>query len=103
MPLRSSQPAGDSSLTRREALLRGGAGFGALAMTYLLQGNKLFAEEAAAGKFVSPSAPKPPHFACKAKSCIFLFMEGGPSHIDTFDPKPKLNELAGKPLPDSFG
>src|SRR5262249_23742683 len=38
----------------------------------------------------------------RAKSCIFLFMEGGPSHIDTFDPKPMVNELAGKPLPPSF-
>jgi hypothetical protein len=41
----------------------------------------------------NPLAPKPGHFAAKAKSCIFLFMEGGPSHIDTFDPKPKLKEL----------
>jgi hypothetical protein len=44
-----------------------------------------------------------PHFKPKATSVIFLFMEGGPSHIDTFDPKPKLNEWAGKPLPVSFG
>ena len=44
-----------------------------------------------------------PHHAPKAKSVIFLFMEGGPSHIDLFDPKPKLNELHGKPLPPSFG
>jgi hypothetical protein len=44
-----------------------------------------------------------PHFKPKATSVIFLFMEGGPSHIDTFDPKPKLNEWAGKPLPESFG
>ena len=53
-------------------------------------------------KAASPLEPKTPHFAPKAKSVIFLFMEGGPSHIDLFDPKPKLNEMAGKPLPDSF-
>ena len=41
-----------------------------------------------------PLAPRPPHFAAKAKSCIFLFMEGGPSHIDLFDPKPELTKHA---------
>src|SRR4029079_17687185 len=48
-------------------------------------------------------AAKRGHFRPKAKSVIFLFMEGGPSHLDLFDPKPKLNELAGQRLPDSFG
>jgi len=81
--------------TRREFLLRGGAGFGGLALAHLLAGG------AAAG--TNPLAAKAPHHAAKAKRVIFLFMEGGPSHIDTFDPKPKLNELAGKPLPESFG
>ena len=47
-------------------------------------------------------APKPPHFPAKAKSVIWCFIDGGPSHIDLFDPKPELNKLAGKPLPDSF-
>ena len=83
--------------TRRDFLMRGGAGFGALALTYLLGLDK-----AAAGA-ANPLAAKAGHFAPKAKSVIFLFMEGGPSHLDTFDPKPKLNELAGQPLPDSFG
>ena len=50
-----------------------------------------------------PLAPKQPHHPPKAKSVIWLFMEGGPSHIDLFDPKPKLDELAGQPLPASFG
>jgi hypothetical protein len=49
----------------------------------------------------SDSAIKP-HYGARAKSVIFLFMEGGPSHLDTFDPKPQLNELAGKPIPPSF-
>ena len=48
-------------------------------------------------------APQSPHFAAKAKTVIFLFMAGGPSHIETFDPKPALNDLNGKPRPDSFG
>jgi hypothetical protein len=51
---------------------------------------------------VDPLAPKAPHYTPTAKSVIWLFMEGGPSHIDLFDPKPKLLQLAGKPLPDSF-
>jgi len=85
--------------TRRDFLMRGGAGFGALALTYLLGADKLLG----AGKAANPLAPKPGHFPAKAKSVIFLFMEGGPSHLDLFDPKPKLNELAGQPLPESFG
>jgi hypothetical protein len=51
----------------------------------------------------NPLAPKKPHHEAKAKSVIFLFMEGGPSHIDLFDPKPELEKLAGKPMPESFG
>ena len=49
--------------------------------------------------FANPLAPKPPHFPAKAKSVIFLFMYGGPSHVDTFDYKPKLYELDGKTIP----
>ena len=82
--------------TRREFLTRGGAGFGALALAYLL------GDSAAAGG-ASPVSARAPHLAGRAKSVIFLFMEGGPSHIDLFDPKPKLNELAGQQLPESFG
>ena len=84
--------------SRRDFLLRGGAGFGALALSDLLADHPLFAATPAE---VSPLAPKPGHYLAKAKSVIFLFMEGGPSHLDTFDPKPKLKELAGKPLPPS--
>src|SRR5215212_5396308 len=84
-------------MNRREFLLNGGTGFGALALAYLLRDHPLFADA------VNPLAPKPGHHACKATSIIFLFMEGGPSHLDLFDPKPLLNQLAGKPLPESFG
>src|SRR5262245_16921256 len=89
-------------LTRREMLARAGAGFGALALSYLLGQNVVTAAPAGTPP-LSPLAPKPPNYAATARSVIFLFMEGGPSHIDLFDPKPKLNELAGKPLPPSFG
>ncbi len=88
--------------TRRDFLTRAGGGFGALALASLLQGTSLGAEFTAAAA-ANSLAPKLPHFAPKAKSVIFLFMEGGPSHLDTFDPKPKLNELAGQRIPDSFG
>src|SRR5436190_3541426 len=85
--------------TRRDFLMRGGAGFGALDLTYLMTADKLLG----ANSSKNPLAAKPGHFPAKAKSVIFLFMEGGPSHLDTFDPKPKLNELAGQRIPESFG
>jgi hypothetical protein len=71
--------------TRREFLFNLGASIGSVAFTSLLAR----ASEAAPG----PLAPKPGHLPAKAKNCIFLMMEGGPSHIDTFDPKPKLDAL----------
>ncbi|SIO45039.1 Protein of unknown function [Singulisphaera sp. GP187] len=91
--------------SRREFLLRSGAGFGALPLLDLLHAS------ATAGPVgskhgsgpVSALTRKPPHFAAKAKSVIFLFMEGGPSHLDLFDPKPLLDKLAGQPIPKSFG
>jgi hypothetical protein len=78
-------------------LLRSGAGFGALALSYLLRDHPLFA-----GASRNPVAPRPAHFPARAKNVIFLFMEGGPSHIDLFDPKPLVNRLAGQPIPSSF-
>jgi hypothetical protein len=85
-----------SSFRRRELLLRGGGGFGALALAWMLHDDRAFADLAA-----STSRPLPTHRP-RAKNVIFLFMEGGPSHIDLFDPKPLLNELAGQPLPDGY-
>lgn len=81
---------GGNSLRRREFLFGLGASVGSIALTSLL------ADEAARADAPSPLAPKAGHFPAKAKSCIFLMMEGGPSHIDTFDPKPKLRELHKK-------
>src|SRR5687767_12857561 len=94
----------DLSFTRRRLLLDGGAGFGSLAMAYLLRDHAAFAAPTggAAAKAVNPLASKVPHVRPTAKSVIFLFMEGGPSHIDLFDPKPAIRKYAGKPLPASF-
>src|SRR6202043_4008189 len=66
-----------------------------LALTGLLSQDKFFAQEPARVG-VNPLAERPPHFAAKAKSVIFLFMYGGPSQVDTFEYKPKLYELDGK-------
>jgi len=93
----SRPPHVEKLLNRRDFLVRGGAGFGALALTYLMESERLLAAP------LSPSAARPMHFPAKAKSVIFLFMEGGPSQLDTFDPKPKLREMAGQRLPESFG
>ena len=81
--------------TRREFLWQTGGGFSAAALTSMFAGDGfLSAAESVAGS--NPLAPKPPHFAPKAKSVIFLFMYGGPSHIDTFDYKPKMYGMDGK-------
>src|SRR5579885_1841681 len=75
--------------TRREFLWEIGGGFGAVALTGLLSADGFFHKAAAApAHFINPMAVKKPHFAPKAKACVFLFMYGGPSHVDTFDYKP---------------
>ncbi len=90
--------------SRREFLQRAGCGFGALAFAHLLGLDGVLAGGAPAlNAPLIPLAPKPPHFAPRAKSVIFLFMDGGPSLIDLYDPKPALDKLAGKPMPASFG
>src|SRR5262245_23887175 len=86
--------------SRRELLRRCGMGMGGLALAPLLQqAGLLAAETAAAARQVNPLAPRVPQFAAKAKRVIHLFMNGGPSHVDTFDPKPALAKYAGKSLP----
>jgi len=81
--------------TRREVLWQTGAGFGAVALSSML-GSDFFASSADAAISANPLAAKPPHFAPQAKSIIFLFMYGGPSHIDTFDYKPGMIGMDGK-------
>ncbi|HET6422351.1 MAG TPA: DUF1501 domain-containing protein [Planctomycetaceae bacterium] len=83
-----------SPFTRREWLARTGAGFGTLGLASVLAQQDLLA--AATSSADNPLAPKAPHFAPRAKRVIFLFMNGGPSHLDTFDPKPALSEYAGQ-------
>ncbi|MFQ5929085.1 MAG: DUF1501 domain-containing protein [Acidobacteriota bacterium] len=86
-----SQPG----ISRREMLCRCANGFGGLALAYLLADK--FAS--AAVSQANPLAPRPPHYEPKAKSVIFLFMDGGPSQMDTFDPKPRLWKENGQPIP----
>jgi Protein of unknown function (DUF1501) len=78
-------------LSRRQAIERMGAGFGGLALASLL------AEESCSAE--NPLAKRPTHFPPKVKRVIMLFMFGGPSHLDTFDPKPLLSRDSGRPLP----
>jgi uncharacterized protein (DUF1501 family) len=82
--------------SRRHFLTSTASGLGTLALASLLRDDGLLASEA------NPLAPRPPHFAPKAKACICIYLEGAPSQIDLFDPKPKLNELHGQPLPESL-
>jgi hypothetical protein len=84
---------------RRQFLGRAGCGFGGLALASLLGQTASQAAEQPA--IQNPLAARAPHFAPKAKSVIFCFMDGGPSHIDLFDPKPTLEKYAGQPLPPS--
>jgi hypothetical protein len=82
--------------SRRDFLLSTGSGFGAVALSALT------GERTLAATSDNPAAAKIPHALGRAKNVIFLFMEGGPSHLDLFDPKPLLQKLAGQSLPDSF-
>ncbi|HEY0549663.1 MAG TPA: DUF1501 domain-containing protein [Verrucomicrobiae bacterium] len=99
----SMDPKHILDLTRRDFLVSTARGVGGLAFASLLAGDGLLAADPKrqSAKF-DPFAPKPPHFAPKAKRCIFIYMEGGVSQLDLFDPKPKLNELNGQKLPDSM-
>ena len=90
----------NSLVSRRELLRQSGVGFGSLALASLIadesRANPIVA---AAAHDLDPLAPKLPHFFARAKRVIFLFMTGGPSQVDTFDPKPLLDRDDGKPLP----
>jgi hypothetical protein len=99
MPMQPMIPHSVLVRTRREFLSYGGAGFGVLALAYLLDRT---GSTAAADPLHGRPVSGRPHVAPKAKSVIFLFMDGGPSHLDLFDPKPMVNKLAGQPLPASF-
>ncbi|GAA4429183.1 MULTISPECIES: DUF1501 domain-containing protein [Bremerella] len=88
---------------RRDFLTRMGTGLGMMGLAGMLGDEKLLAADAEsaaqASSYGNPLAPKSPHFPAKAKHVIHLFMTGGPSHVDTFDPKPLLTKYHGQPLP----
>ena len=99
-PYRCPGPSAIHPTSRRDFLRTAGNGFGLLGLSYLLQRDTL---AAGPSKSTNPLTAKPGHLPAKAKRCIFLFMTGGPSQVDIFDPKPLLNKLDGQPLPPSFG
>ncbi|MSR57690.1 MAG: DUF1501 domain-containing protein [Planctomycetaceae bacterium] len=88
--------------TRREFLWETGMGFTGTALTAMLAADGFFTKAAAAAvpETAAPLAQKQPHYAGKAKSVIFLFMYGGVSQVDTWDPKPELSRLSGQPIPN---
>jgi hypothetical protein len=99
-----NRPIG-ASMTRREVFGRIGGGFGALGLAGAFGDAGLLGARANAsegGAPADPLAPRPPHFPARAKRVIFLFMNGGPSHIDTFDPKPALKDHHGKEPPEGM-
>ncbi|MGQ0635951.1 MAG: DUF1501 domain-containing protein [Planctomycetaceae bacterium] len=100
-PSYREQQFDDQLLTRRQVLCRSGLGMGALSLAALLD-ERLSDPVHASTNFNSPLVPRLPHFPPRAKRVVHLFMNGGPSQVDTFDPKPALAEYAGRELPDEF-
>src|SRR4051812_49079503 len=88
-----------TALSRRAFLQKSTTGLGALALASLLNRNAFAAPSAASLNI--PGALHTLHWAPKAKRVIYLFMSGAPSHLDLFDPKPKLTEMFGQDLPES--
>jgi hypothetical protein len=96
-------PHWPATISRRDWLLRSGGGMGALALAALLQEESAQAQTVVAPQAANPLAPRPTHFPPRARRIIWLFMHGGPSQVDLFDPKPELVRHAGQPLPESYG
>jgi hypothetical protein len=97
----SQHEAYDLPISRRNMLARSGLGFGMLGLAGVLAADGAMPQQAqAAGG--GALATRNPHFAGKAKQVVHLFMNGGPSQVDTFDPKPKLDKYHGQPLPSSL-
>jgi hypothetical protein len=94
-------------LNRRDLLVSAGAGLGLVGLASVLSaagelGTQTAGTDRGAPPASGPLAPRPPHFPPRAKRVIQFFLNGGPSHIDTFDPKPRLADFAGRPLPVSY-
>jgi len=93
----------DLCCSRRQFLERTGMGMGALSLASILGTSWLGDSSAHAAPALAPLAPRQPHFAAKAKAVIHIFAEGGPSQVDTWDPKPALTQYADKTLPGLNG
>jgi hypothetical protein len=89
--------------SRRRFLQSAGNGFGWLALAAMIAQERAVAAPAESRAASSPLSPRAPHHRPRVRRVIYLFMHGGPSHVDLFDPKPELVRLAGQPLPESFG
>src|SRR5262245_3930486 len=94
-------------ITRRHFFANSGVSLGSLGLVSLLAKDNLFAAPSGitssdAARTTNPMAPRQGHFPAKAKAVIFLFMAGGPSQLELFDPKPKLCEMEGQVIPESF-
>ena len=95
------EPAG----SRREFLSKWGMGFGSLPLIHLLERESFFRTASAKGTRESiphPLAPKPPHQSASGRNVVFIYLQGGASHVDTLDPKPALTRYDGQNLPQSF-
>jgi len=93
-----------SQISRRGFLRNAGGGFGMIALASMLSQDGLLAHgPESPGTAVPGLSPRQPHHEATAQRVIFLFMSGGPSHLELFDPKPDLQRLNGQPLPESFG
>ena len=104
MSINRPQHAESTDTSRRAFMTSAASGLGLAALGAALADDGLLtpAARAATLSHVDPLAAKSPRFAPRAKACIFIFMEGAPSQVDLFDPKPKLNELHGQKLPESM-
>src|ERR1051326_4052276 len=89
-------------LTRRHFFSRCAVGLGGIALASMLGAQRAGAATLDPKALPNPLAPKPPHFPARAKNIIYLFMAGGPSQLELFDYKPKLVDLPGQPIPQSF-
>src|SRR5262245_57107152 len=101
--MKNQLPHFPTAATRRDFLTRAANGFGALALSHLISRDANALDTGQDRKAFNPLAPRSPHFTPKAKAVIFLYMVGGPSQMETFDPKPTLDRLHGRQLPQSFG
>src|SRR5262249_17264544 len=92
----SRDPHFPAAQSRRDFLFRAGGGFGGLALSWLLARDGWAGRQKTAANSANPLVAKKPHFKARAKSVIFMFMVGGPSPVDLFDPKPELQKHHGQ-------